>query len=90
MGSIGWVLYSERGKERIGNTYLNCENKFIVFDDVYLFSLWNGLEEDWEVSLDITIINKRVVETKFNFDGGEGLYTINRINGTIELKNLTD
>ena len=57
---------------------------------IYIRSNWDGLEKDWEVSLDVTKINKRVVEAKFKFDGGEGQYTIDRINGTMELKNLTE
>ncbi|WP_440915725.1 hypothetical protein [Candidatus Pelagibacter sp.] len=86
---IGWVIYNERNAERIGTIYLKCENNLLAFDDRKIYSNWDGLEKNWEVSLDITEKNKRIVEAKFKFDGGEGLYTIDRINGTIELKNLT-
>ena len=97
IGIVIWLIYNEKNYSKgptksdlIGTVYLNCENKFIAFNDIYMRSQWDGLEKDWEISLDITKINKRVVEAKFNFDGGEGIYTIDRINGTIELKNLTE
>ena len=91
ISSVIWVTYQDRkAVDAIGTVYLNCEGRFIAFNDIYLRSQWDGLENDWEVSLDITKKNKRVVEAKFRFEDGEGLYTIDRINGHIELKDLTN
>jgi hypothetical protein len=86
---IVWVLYNERNEEKIGTTYLKCEKNYLAFDDRYIYSQWDGLENDWEISLDITKKNKRVVEAEFKFEDGKGMYVIDRINGTIELKDST-
>lgn len=90
VGLFAWVFYAERDTERIGTTYLKCGKKYIAFDDLRIYSQWDGLEEDWEVDINITKKNKRVVEAKFNFDDGKGIYIIDRIKGTMELKDLTN
>jgi len=86
---FGWLFYSERNVEKIGTIYLKCEDNFLAFDSNKIYANWDGLEQNWGVSLDITEKNKRIVEAKFNFKDGEATYTIDRIKGTIELKNLT-
>ena len=54
------------------------------------------MEKNWKISLDVTKKNKSVVEAEFTYGSntpqGEttGIYIIDRINGTIELKNLSD
>jgi hypothetical protein len=52
-------------------------------------SKWDGLENKWNVSLDTTKINKSVVEAEFFAKNEKYIYIIDRINATIELKNLT-
>jgi len=83
-----YIIYSE--KDNDGKTYLNCEEKFfLAFDTRSVYSTWDGLEKKWKVNLDITKINKKVIEAEFEFQDGKGIYIIDRVKGTIELKNLT-
>tara|TARA_R110002020_G_scaffold109727_2_gene253814 strand:+ start:7 stop:453 length:447 start_codon:yes stop_codon:yes gene_type:complete len=87
---IGWFLFKEKDTlDNKGITYLNCEDHFLSFTDYKINSSWDGLENKWNVSLDTTKINKSVVEAEFDFKDGKGIYIIDRINATIELKNLT-
>ena len=86
---IGWVIYNQSNLNGDTVTYLNCEERYVAFTDYKIRSNWDGLEEAWGVDLKVTKINKSKVEAKFNFNDGEGIYIIDRIKGTIELKNLT-
>jgi hypothetical protein len=87
---IGWFLFKEKDiLDNKGTTYLNCENHFLSFTDYSMSSKWDGLENKWNVSLDTTKINKSVVEAEFFSKNGKFIYIIDRINATIELKNLT-
>ena len=89
-GSIGWFLYTQDDDDTFKTTYLKCEKNYLAFDHNYIYSQWDGLEEDWKIDIDITKKNKRVVEAEFNFKDGKGIYIIDRIKGTMELKNLTE
>ena len=87
---IGWFLFKEKDSlVNKGTTYLNCEKKLVAFTNYSMLSQWDALEEEWELSLDVSKINKSVVEAEFDFKDGKGIYIIDRINATIELKNLT-
>lgn len=46
------------------------------------------MEEEFDVDLKVTKINKSEIEAKFSFDEGVGIYIIDRIKGTMELKNF--
>ena len=61
IGIVIWLINNEKNSSKdptkfdlIGTVYLNCENKFVAFNDIYIRSNWDGLEKDWEVSLDVT------------------------------------
>ena len=88
---IGWFIYNEKDDlDSRGITYLNCENRFVSFTNYTVNSSWDGLEKKWGVSLDITKINKSVVEAKFDTKDSKLIYIIDRINATMELKDLTN
>ena len=87
---IGWFLFKEKDiLDNKGTTYLNCEKKLLAFTNYSMRSQWDALEEEWELSLDVSKINKSVVEAEFDVKNGKFIYIIDRINATIELKNLT-
>ncbi len=87
---IGWFLFKEKDSlVNKGTTYLNCEKKLVAFTNYSMLSQWDALEEEWELSLDVSKINKSVVEAEFDAKNGKFIYIIDRINATIELKNLT-
>ena len=92
---IGFMIYNYEENNQ-WTTYLNCEDRYIAFDKYNMYSQWDGLEKNWKISLDVTKKNKSVVEAEFTYGSntpqGEttGIYIIDRINGTIELKNLSD
>ncbi len=87
---IGWFLFKEKDiLDNKDTTYLNCEKKLLAFTKYSMRSQWDALEEEWELSLDVSKINKSVVEAEFDAKNGKFIYIIDRINATIELKNLT-
>ncbi len=87
---IGWFLFKEKDiLDNKDTTYLNCEKKLLAFTKYSMRSQWDALEEEWELSLDVSKINKSVVEAEFDAKNGKFIYIIDRINATIELKNIT-
>ena len=92
---IGFMIYNYEERDP-WTTYLNCEERYLAFDKYNVYSQWDGLEKKFNINLDVTKINKSVVEAEFlhGSDTAEGekkaMYKIDRIEGTIELKSITD
>ena len=65
---ISFIIYNSEEYDG-GKTHLNCEDRYLAFNNYIMHSQWNSLEEAWEVTLDITKINKSVVEVEFPYGG---------------------
>ena len=84
---ISYGVYSKSDND--GKTYLNCEDQYLAFNRLIIYYNWDGLEKKWNIKLDVTKYNKSIVEAKINLSDGKGVFAIDRIKGTWEVKSIT-